>query len=214
MREISFVEYVKHFFIDLSVVNNEILNSIEIGLSDVLTLVFGIVFIAASFWFLVSNFFIKDEEVDCSKNQKGSLLNIIGGFLILFIVGMFPIYGVMKDRVLEYNELTKSISDEKYVYLAYTKDFLINNDFSEALEYLRKKTDFSTMKFYIELNNKKESPNVKELVNLINLASEDEIVNRFEFNKIQKNLNELKETYMSTNKEIEKVKTNLGINIK
>ncbi len=211
MREISFVEYLKHFFTNVDVVNNEILNTLEIGLSDTFSIVIGLFFIAISIVVLITNFFIKDEGLENTKNNDSGFTRfwLCGLF---FIIGLFPIYGVMEDKVAEYNGFVKSIPDEKYVYLAFTKDFFIKEDFTEAFEYM-KKNNTNSLKFYIELNSKKDSLKVKELINFIDAASNDGIVTIFEFNKIQKNLNELKDTYMSTGKEIEKVKTNLGINI-
>lgn len=64
-----------------------------------------------------------------------------------------------------------------------------------------------------EILNTKDTLKVKELINLIDVVSNDGIVTIFEFNKILKFFNEFKYTYMSTGKEIEKVKKNLGINI-
>lgn len=212
MREISFVEYLKHFFTNIDVVNNEILNTLENSLADVLLIVIGLFFIAISIVGLITNFFIKDERLENAKNNDSGFARLwLAG--LFFVIGLFPIYGVMEDKVEEYNGLVKSIPDEKYVYLAYTKDFFMKDDITEAFVYMKKNTDIDTLKFYVELNSKKDSLKVKELINLMDVASNDEIVTIFEFKKILKFFNELKYTNMSTGKEIEKVKINLGINI-
>lgn len=210
MREISFGEYLKHFFTKVDVINNEILNTLENNLSDVLLTIIGVFFIAISFVALFSNFFMKDKD-DFKKDYDGSYFGL---FLFLFGIGLCSILCVMNNKVYSYNELVKSIPDEKYVYLAYTKDFIIKDDINEAVEYMRKKSDIHTVKFYAELNSKRDSFKVKELISLIDMSTNDGIVTIFEFNKIQENLKELEDTYISTSKEIEKVKTNLRINIK
>lgn len=212
MREISFVEYLKHFFTNVDVANNEILNTLEIELSDALFILIGLFFIAISIVVLITNFFIKDEGLENLKNNDSGFTRFwLAG--LFFIIGLLPIYGVMKAKVDKYNGLIKSIPYEKYVYLAYTKDFFMKDDITEAFAYMKKNTDIDTLKFYVELNSKKDTLKVKELINLIDVASNDGIVTIFEFNKILKFFNEFKYTYMSTGKEIEKVKKNLGINI-
>lgn len=213
MREISFVEYLKHFFTKVDVINNEILNSSEISLSDVLLTIIGVFFITISFVVLFANLFMKNED-DFEKKENCEGFSYFGLCLLLFWIGLSPIFGVMNNKVYSYNELVKSIPDEKYVYLAYTKDFLIKDDINEAVEYMRKKSDIHTVKFYVELNSKRDSLKVKDLISLIDTSTNDGIVTIFEFNKIQENLKELEDTYISTSKEIEKVKTNLRINIK
>lgn len=212
MKEISFVEYLKHFFTNVEVVNNEILNALEIDLLDFILSLVGVLFIACGLIVLVSNLFIKDDDIKVNENENYRFESIVFS-LFLLLGGIFPIYGVLHSKVSDYNKLIKSIPEERYIFLAYTKDFLEKDDIEEAIQYMKRDSNKSTLNLYLKLNEKKESAKVKEVINLINSATKDGVVTLFEFKEIQKNLMKLEDERLSTYKEVEKVEKNLGVKI-
>lgn len=192
-------------------------NILEYSLIYTVAIMFSILCII---FFMYHLYIRKNKKIKSDDTINYKLLSLI--FLILTI-SLFVLVSLDKLLIKEENKIKpnnqiieKEISKEKYMYLAYKKDFFLKDDTKDAQAFFLKIWDPDTKEAYKKLNSLRDNIDIKNEINLIieqiNRALIDGKIYDNEFININENINNLVK-FANSIDGINKVKSNLGVNI-